>query len=145
MRKAILYRCGVLAAVIAVFVLYGQRGAVYAALDSLMVIPRPERLSELYFVTPLPKTATVAGNTVSFSFVIHNLEGEDLMYTYHVYASSDSSDIPIDSATVSITSGQFKTITESYTFNTSTDQVTFMVEMTSPRSEHIHFSLPPGE
>ena len=56
------------------------------------------------------------GEKISFSFVIHNLEGEDTQYPYIVYFKSQDGQITkIEEKSVLLGDGEFKTINESYT------------------------------
>src|SRR5579883_1664394 len=61
------------------------RTFVYNELMALYLVPRPEKLTELYFNNnaSLPDTAT-ANQPISFAFVIHNLETTDYQYVYTV-------------------------------------------------------------
>lgn len=59
--------------------------AIHRQLNRWALLPRPERLTELYFENhaKLPTTYT-AGVPQQFSFVVHNLEYQDTAYRYTV-------------------------------------------------------------
>ena len=59
--------------------------AVYNELVALDLLPKPEKLTELYFEDSahLPASATGSG-AISFTFVIHNLETTDYRYVYDI-------------------------------------------------------------
>jgi hypothetical protein len=99
------------------FVMYQNKNAVYAQMDEWKLIPRSERFTELYFNDHinLPKQIS-KDDQISFSFVIHNLEGENKEYPYIVYYKSQDGQITnIEEKTVTLADGEYKTIEESYT------------------------------
>lgn len=59
-------------------------------LDSWGALPRPERLTELYFTdhTALPSSYTV-GDTQDVAFTIHNIEYRPTTYTYEIRQISE--------------------------------------------------------
>jgi len=91
-----------------------SRSAVAKQLDDWRVLPRPERLTELYFAnqTQLP-THAAAGTPQVVSFVIHNLEHQTTRYQYTAATVGASSEhkTKLTSATVTLNSGQSRTIT----------------------------------
>lgn len=132
--------------VLAVFDLYLYRPAIYAELDTLKLIPRPERLTELYLndSLKLPKTIN-KGDVVPFSFAVHNLEGKTTTYPYVIYIqSSDGSTIPIDRSSVTLADQTSTTIRESYTFKTASTSAEVFIELTG-RNQSLHFVLPNRE
>jgi hypothetical protein len=67
------------------FMIYCNVGAVSNELNALKLIPQPERFTELYFDQyELLPTASGDDQPITFSFVIHNLEGEQAAYNYTV-------------------------------------------------------------
>ncbi len=78
---------GIVAVLLAAsFIAYQKRDVIYGELNALKLIPIPERFTELYFEnsSSLPRK-TVAGQPISFSFTIHNVEGTTTTYPYSVY------------------------------------------------------------
>ncbi|NTW14235.1 MAG: hypothetical protein HGA31_04370 [Candidatus Moranbacteria bacterium] len=69
-----------------VFFTYLKRDAIYAQMNAWLLIPKPERFTELYFSdhTNLPKRVS-AGDRMRFSFVIVNHEGNARSYGYSVH------------------------------------------------------------
>src|ERR1700677_2196121 len=99
-----------------IFFLYQQKTVVYADLNSLKLIPQPERFTELFFqnASDLPR-ATVAGQPISFAFTIHNVEYATTTYPYEVYfESSDGEQVDFTSGTVTLPSDASTTIPVSY-------------------------------
>jgi len=96
----------------------GFRSAIHAQLDAWKLLSLKERFTELYFVdhVHLPRRIS-KGETVSFSFVIHNLEGEKKEYAYSVYYRSQDGQIikAIEEDAVTLADGESITIEESYT------------------------------
>lgn len=125
------------------FLLYQERGAIYAGLNNLKLIPQPERFTELYFENPtlLPKQ-TVAGQPVSFSFTVHNLESVTTTYPYKVYFEYPlGQQVVFANNSVSLANNAFSTITVSHTFLTSNQKGKVVVELIS-RNQLIDFLLP---
>lgn len=75
-----------LAAGCALFLLFG-RTTLTGQLHAWKLLPRPERLTELYFSDPthLPATYT-PGRTQSVSFTVHNFEHQTTDYRYTLTA-----------------------------------------------------------
>lgn len=136
------YLLVLLIAVAIAFILFQYKQAIYAQLDSWKLIPRPERFTELYFNnhTNLPKQIS-EGETISFSFVIHNLEGKSWQYPYSVFFISQDGQITnIEEATVTLSDGEYKTIEESYTSALADNNGEIFVELQQPKQE-LHFSI----
>jgi hypothetical protein len=122
-------------AIVAMFVWHQYKDAAYAKLDEWKLIPRQERFTELYFNdhVNLPKYIS-KGEKISFSFVIHNLEGEDTQYPYVVYfKSQDGQIVNIEEKSVLLRDGQFKTINESYTSSSDDNNGGIFVELQEPK------------
>jgi hypothetical protein len=110
------------------------------------LIPRPERFTELYLNdhTTLPKTLH-KGAVVPFSFTIHNLNGQTVMYHYVVYAQSiDGSTTTIDTNTVRIDDGESTIIRKFYTYNATSTPITIYIELPD-QGQTLHFMLPSRE
>src|SRR6266704_4986509 len=67
-----------------------NRASVYNELVTLDLVPKPEKLTELYFNNNanLPSSAT-SNQAISFAFVIHNLETTDYQYVYDVSVNAN--------------------------------------------------------
>jgi hypothetical protein len=136
------YLLVLLIAVAISFILFQYKQAIYAQLDSWKLIPRPERFTELYFNnhTNLPKQIS-NGEKISFSFVIHNLEGKSWQYPYSVFFISQDGQITnIEEATVTLSDGEYKTIEETYTSALADNNGEIFVELQQPKQE-LHFSI----
>lgn len=83
---------------------YVQRQAIYDQIYDWKLIPRPERLTELYFTdhTTLPKTYT-PGETQKVKLTVHNLEYRDTEYTYEITMADENGE-----NVVPLSSGSFK-------------------------------------
>jgi uncharacterized membrane protein len=94
-------------AVLALFLIVvgiSQRQAIYDQLYDWELIPRPERLTELYFTdhTNLPTTYK-PDETQIVKFTVRNLEYRDTDYTYAVTVQNENSEEPLNRV-----SGSFK-------------------------------------
>ncbi len=85
-----------------------NRAAVNNQLAALDLIPKPELLTELYFNdnANLPTTAT-SKQTISFTFVIHNLETTDYQYVYDVAVDAIGIRHIVDSGNVLVKNNQY--------------------------------------
>ena len=118
-----------------VSLMYQHKNVVYAKLDALKLIPRPERFTELYFNDHinLPKYIQ-KGEKISFSFVIHNLEGGNRQYPYAVYFKSlDGQITNIEKKVVVLRDEEYKTINESYTSALADNNGGIYVELQNPQ------------
>lgn len=122
---------------------YIERAVVWTQLDEWKLIPRPERFTELYLENHanLPKFVS-AGQTVPFSFTVHNLEGQAMEYSYRVYAvfSDNGEQQAIGQGDLSLEQNGVKTIENVFTFPENQKKVTIF--MTLPAlGQEIHFIL----
>lgn len=136
----------ILAAVVALF-LYAYRSDLYGELNRLKLIPQPEPFTELYLndysslSSSLP-TKIVYGQKISFSFIIHNVEGRVMSYPYKVYiVNDDTSTTTIDSKTVTLAANASTSIPESYMFSASHKQATIFIDLKNP-PQSLHFFVP---
>jgi hypothetical protein len=105
--------------------------------------PQQERTTELYINNYLnfPKQIT-KGQTVPFSFTVHNLEGTTTTYPFRVYlVSADNTQVRIASSTVTVHDGESKVVNLSYTFKTAGAVATVFIELPTVH-ESLHFALP---
>lgn len=82
--------------------------AVHKELASLDLVPRPEKVTELYFdnSTELPASAT-AHQAIHFTFVIHNLETTDYRYAYDVVIIANGGRHIIDAGEILVKNDHF--------------------------------------
>ena len=136
------YVLGLMIVIALSFAVYENRKAAYAAMDNLKLIPRPERFTELYFNDHinLPKQFS-PGEKISFSFVIHNLEGASKDYPYVVYFKSKDGQLKnIEEKTVTLADGEVRAIDESYVSESSENQGGIYIKLKDQQQE-IHFLL----
>jgi uncharacterized membrane protein len=85
--------------------------AIYNQLNSWKLIPRPERLTELYFTdsTKIPSTYS-AGQQQTVAFTVHNIEYRTTTYTYQVnqYSQDGKFITLLASSTFQLTQNQSK-------------------------------------
>lgn len=116
---------------------------VYRGLDSMMLVPRDEPYTALYFeyYDDLPRTA-VAGEMINFTFSIKNSEGYDKEYKYSTYilAGNSQERILVADGAVTVKDGEEASISGSYIFKETHGQAALFVEI--PESgKKIHFIL----
>lgn len=89
-RKLIFALCIIILATVGL-VIYLARGPIHDTLDNWGVLPRPERLTELYFTdhTKLPVTYS-AGQPYTVAFTIHNIEYRTTDYRYRIEQSREN-------------------------------------------------------
>lgn len=114
---------------------------IYEQLNNLRLIPIPERFTELYFENHanLPKEI-IKNEKIFFSFTIHNLEGVDMEYLYAVYFKNNYGKTIVEQNIAFVKDNEYRTITESYIFKSSSAEEILFVELIDKRQE-IHFSL----
>jgi len=85
-----------------------DNAAIHNELIALSLLPKPEKLTELYFDAneKLPKSAT-KNQTISFAFIIHNLETTDYQYAYDVVVKSQGTRRIVDSENILVKNGQY--------------------------------------
>ena len=129
------------------FLLYFFRAPLLSALDELKLLPRDERLTELYLnnIEKLP-SAINAGQTVTFSFTIRNLEGTTVEYPYVVFMQQNGVTVAtIDQSSVSLLDGEIKTIGQSYTFETTPETTVTVFIHLLDQNQTLHFILPQSD
>ncbi|MEK7643586.1 MAG: DUF1616 domain-containing protein [Patescibacteria group bacterium] len=133
----------VILVVVAVVVLVANKPTVIAKLNDWKLLPQEESFTELFLNNHLDLPKQVEkGQTVQFSFTIHNLEGKTMTYPYVVYLKTDGGyRIPIARDSVTLSNKQVRTVGESYTFKNSNQKVTIFIEFLG-RGQNLHFRLP---
>jgi hypothetical protein len=109
-----------------------NKEAVDNDLAALDLIPKPEKLTELYFNNNANLPSSVTGNqAISFAFVIHNLETADYQYTYDVSVTANGIKRIIDSSSVLVKNNQYYVKNENFTLMKSSGRQKVMVELTN--------------
>jgi hypothetical protein len=108
--------------------------SVYNELATLDLIPKPEKLTELYFSNSanLPVHAT-SNYVVNFAFVIHNLETTDYQYTYDVSVNANGTRRTVDSGVVLVKNNQYYVKNEKFNLMNSPGRQDVVVELTNIR------------
>ena len=98
-----------------------------AALD---LLPKPEKMTELYFneSANLPGSAT-SNKVISFSFIIHNLETTDYQYVYKVSVNLKGTRYIVDSAKVLVKNNQYYVKNETFNLMNSPGRQEVVVEL----------------
>jgi len=98
-----------------------------------------EPLTELYFTQhlELPKTIEV-NKTYNFSFSVHNLEYEPIIYKYEVTGEYNNKTVQFDINSIGLDNNQTKTIDETFKINEHFDRAKISVNLLN-RQEVIHF------
>lgn len=110
------------------------RASVYNGLAALDLIPKPEKLTELYFSdnANLPDNAT-RNQIISFTFVIHNLETTDYQYSYDVVVIANGTRHLVDSGNVQVINNQYYAKQEKFNLINSPGRQDVIVELTNIR------------
>ena len=111
-----------------------NRVSIYNELVTLDLIPKPEKLTELYFGNNanLPNSAT-SNQVISFAFIIHNLEMTDYQYAYNVFVNTNGKKYSIDSGNVLVKNNQYAVKPEKFKLTNSPDSQEVVVELTNKR------------
>jgi len=116
-----------------------NRASIYNELATLDLVPKPEKLTELYFddSANLPSTAK-SNQVINFAFVIHNLETTDYQYIYRVSLIANGMMLLVDSGKVSVKNDQYYVKKEQIRLLSSTGGQEVVVELTN-KQQSIHF------
>jgi hypothetical protein len=80
---------------------------VHAQLENLKLLPQPEHYTELYFNDPSALPSTVPLASIAFSFTIHNVTGQAMVYPYTVsLVTSPTTTEVISSGSEQVNAGQ---------------------------------------
>ncbi len=106
--------------------------AINNELVTLDLVPKPEKLTELYFNNNanLPKSAT-SNQVISFAFVIHNLETTDYQYIYEVSVNANGTRHIVDSGNVLVKNNQYYVKNEMFNLLNSPGSQEVVVELTN--------------
>jgi hypothetical protein len=111
-----------------------NKALVYNELMALDLIPKPEKLTELYFTNGanLP-TSPTNNQVISFTFVIHNLETTDYQYDYDVIVEANGKKSTIDRGQLFIKNNQYYARSEKFKFKKINGSQEVIVELTNKR------------
>ncbi len=109
-----------------------NRAAINNELVNLYLLPRPEKLTELYFNNNanLPSSAT-SNQVISFEFVIHNLETTDYQYIYNVSVIANGTRHTVDRGNVLVKDNQYYIKNEKFKLMNSLGRQEVVVELTN--------------
>lgn len=109
-----------------------NRAFIYNELVTLDLVPKPEKLTELYFNNNanLPSSAT-SKQAISFAFVIHNLETTDYQYVYDVSVNANGTRHIVDSGDVLVKNNQYYVKNEKFNLMNSPGRQEIVVELTN--------------
>ncbi len=112
-----------------------NKAFVYNELAALDLIPKPEKLTELYFNdnANLPVAVTSNHQAISFTFVIHNLETTDYQYTYDVFVDANGGKQIVDSGKVLVKDNQYYVKKEQFKLTNLTGRQEVVVELTNKK------------
>jgi hypothetical protein len=118
-----------------------DNAAIHNELEALYLLPRPERLTELYFDAneKLPKSVT-ENQPVRFAFTIHNLETSDYQYTYEVLVKAQGTSHVVDSGNILVKNSQYYSKTEQFSLKGASKEQEVVVALTN-KKQSIDFWL----
>ena len=127
---------------VAAVIMYEHKADIYAQLNDWKLIPQSEHFTELYFNDHVNLPSQISkGQQVSFSFVIHDLEGRGTNYPYTVYFESQDGQITkIEDNSIELADGESRTINESYTAQSDNNSGKVVVGLTE-KQQSIDFLL----
>lgn len=107
-----------------------NRASIYNELVTLDLVPKPEKLTELYFNdnANLPSSVT-SRQAISFAFVIHNLETTDYQYVYEVSINVNGTKHIIDRGNVLVKDNQYYIKNEEFNLINSQGRQKIVVEL----------------
>ncbi len=106
--------------------------AINNELATLDLIPKPEKLTELYFNDNANLPGSATGNQgISFAFVIHNLETTDYQYAYVVFVNANGTRHIVDSENVMVKNNQYYVKNEQFKLLNSPGSQEVVVELTN--------------
>ena len=112
-------------------IFYNLNGtSIQNALVALDLIPKTEKMTELYFNDPahLPSSAK-SNQAISFAFVIHNLEMADHRYVYEVSVNVNGARHIVDSGQVLVKNNQYYVKNEKINLMNSSGPQEVMLEL----------------
>jgi hypothetical protein len=106
--------------------------AINNELVALDLVPKPEKLTELYFNNSANLPASATGDqAISFSFVIHNLEAANYQYVYEVSVNANGTRRIVDSGKVLVKNNQYYVKNEQFNLLSSPGRQEVVVALTN--------------
>jgi hypothetical protein len=120
---------------VGVFILFNvNKVLIHDQLIALDLLPKPEKLTELYFNDGANLSSSVTANrSIQFSFVIHNLEATDYQYTYAISVNANSTRQIVDSGIAFVKNEQYYVKYEKFTLIQVSGRQNVVVELTNKR------------
>lgn len=122
---------GVIVVVVTLIFLNSNRDFIYNELVAFDLIPRPEKLTELYFNTVDLPVSVTSNQEIRFAFVIHNLEMTNYRYIYVVFVNTHGTRHIIDRGTVLVQSDRYYVKNEKLLLVQSLERRNVIVELTN--------------
>lgn len=128
---------------IAILAMLGHNPYVLAKLNAWKLLPQPETFTELYFAAyPQEASQVPDGTKVSFTFVVHNLEGATTTYPYMVYLLQPGvGTTTIDSGSFTLADSASTTVAEAHALRSAYEPGMFSVVL-PVQNLHIDFYIP---
>lgn len=122
-------------AVVGMLIFYSfNKAPIQNELAALDLIPKPEKLTELYFSDNANLPSTVTRNqAINFAFVIHNLETTDFQYSYVVSVNTNGVKHVVDSGNVLVKDNQYYVKSEKFNLMKSSGSQMVLIELTNKR------------
>lgn len=129
---------GVIVVVVTLIFFNSNKVSIYNELVAFDLIPKPEKLTELYFNTvDLPDSVTT-DQEIRFAFVIHNLEMTNYQYSYVVFVNTHGTRYIVDRGTVLVQNNQYYVKNEQFRLVHSLERRNVTVQLTN-KQESIDF------
>lgn len=111
-----------------------NRASINNQLALLDLVPKPEKLTELYFDnhTQLPSSLP-SNHIINFTFAIHNVETTDYQYAYRVVVDTNGGRHIIDSGHLLIKNNQVYLKNEEFKLTNVSGRQDVIVEITNKR------------
>lgn len=126
---------------ITVGLIHLKGNSVYSFTNNLKLVPQKQNLTELYFNNhqSLPNKVNL-GQSISFSFTIHNLENLEKDYPYKIHLNSEFNEQVIEQGVVRVHNGAYKTLIQSIPVNYPIKTGQIIVELPG-QNQRIHFLI----
>lgn len=117
------------------------RGFFRTELNMFNVLPKEEHFTELYFNDHLSLPHEVrAGEDISFTFIVHNVEGKNMLYPYRTYMVTQHGTTTIEDGTRITLSGGYATTSETFVTSPNFGNGIIYVELPE-QNQVIHFLI----
>jgi hypothetical protein len=131
---------------VAVGAVINNRKTLINYLTNQNLLPKPEKLTELYFQEHLTLPSKVSTNKqYSFAFTINNMEHKDMDYPYEIYILQDGKKHNLNKNAVSVKDNEAVTIQQSFILSEPINRAKVVVELTNQKSIALGEPVPSGE